>query len=572
MTAAIEQAVAAQEQAIAAAAPLFVRACPGAGKTHVIVSRHLRGPSASLRHGRALLSFTRAAAAQMRRRCHREGRPEAAAFPHYIGTLDAFIWDVLVVPHLSAGTPLRLLDSWDRVQAEVKLDRTVPLSGFTFQRDPGADQDTIRQDLLSREHSRLISGSNYPWDTWVKVALDVRKAQYQAGYVTGHESRLLALKYLGAGESVAGPLRSRFAEIVVDEAQDCSVTDLEILDRLRRIGIPLVVVADPDQMIYGWRDADLARLHALKTQLGQTLELNGNWRSSRTVCLLAATLRSSNRPPDSSVCPPRIEAPVLLLPTAFPRGGTARHVPTGRSVVDVFLDHARTYEVEPADCLITAYSRTHLPAKNRRPDGNAATMLAHAWRVVHSATADPALVDDACRIGARLLLRYWYPDAPAQGSLEARCTAAGVEFGDIVRRAYGFLSALPQPHAAWSKDVNATLKSRARPPGAIPRSVVGQLRGTPENIRTAVATPMPFRSDNIHQVKGDEHPGVLLLVPDDDANLRWISGDPGADELLRNWYVAVTRAQRLIAVGIQQDHVDALARHLHSRQVPFQVI
>jgi DNA helicase-2/ATP-dependent DNA helicase PcrA len=151
MTSIVERATSAQERAITAAAPLFVRACPGAGKSHVIVSRHLRGPSVALRHGRALLSFTRAAATQMRRRCHREGRPEATTFPHDIGTLDAFIWDVLVVPYLSASKPLRLLDSWDRVQAEVKLDRTVPLSGFTFQRAPGAGYESIRQDLLSRD-------------------------------------------------------------------------------------------------------------------------------------------------------------------------------------------------------------------------------------------------------------------------------------------------------------------------------------------------------------------------------------------------------------------------------------
>jgi superfamily I DNA/RNA helicase len=201
MTLEVEQAVAAQERAITAAAPLFVRACPGAGKTHVIVARHLRGPSVQLRQGRALLSFTRAAAAQMRRRCQLEGRPEAAAFPHYIGTLDAFIWDVLVEPHRPAGSPLRLLDSWDRVQAEVTLDRTIPLSGFTFQRDLGASQDTIRQDLMSREHDRLISGSEYSWDIWAKAALDERKAQFNAGYITGYESRLFALQYLVSRDS-----------------------------------------------------------------------------------------------------------------------------------------------------------------------------------------------------------------------------------------------------------------------------------------------------------------------------------------------------------------------------------
>jgi DNA helicase-2/ATP-dependent DNA helicase PcrA len=156
-----QEAVSRQEEAITATAPLFVRACPGAGKTHVIVSRHLRGPAVALRQGRALLSFTRAAAAQMRRRCHSEGRPEAARFPHNVGTLDAFIWDVLVTPHLPAGENLQLIDTWDRVQAEVTLDRSVPLSGFTFQRDPTTGQELIRHDLLAPDHERLIAGSRH---------------------------------------------------------------------------------------------------------------------------------------------------------------------------------------------------------------------------------------------------------------------------------------------------------------------------------------------------------------------------------------------------------------------------
>ncbi|GAA2617652.1 UvrD-helicase domain-containing protein [Paractinoplanes durhamensis] len=566
MNAVFEQAVAAQERAIAAKAPLFVRACPGAGKTHVIVSRHLRGPSVTLRHGRALLSFTRAAATQMRRRCHRDARPEATAFPHYIGTLDAFIWDALVTPHLPANRPLQLLDSWERVQAEVNLDRPIPLSGFTFARDPKTGQESIRRDLLSHEHTLLINSSRYGWDRWVSAAMETRKAQFQAGYVTGHESRLLALRYLSAGEHVTGPLRSRFAEIVVDEAQDCSVTDVEIMTALHRLGIPLVVVADPDQMIYSWRDAELRTLRDLAVELGQTVELNGNWRSSRTICQAAATLRSGARPPDSAVRPPQVEPPLILLPTQFPKSGAATHASTGRPIVEAFLDHAQVHGIQPADCLITAHSRSYLPAKNRRPSGNNATMLAHAWHVIRSGTADQALVDDACRIAARMLLRYWYPDAPVNGSVEARCTAAGVEFAGIVRRAYGFVYRLPEPHTSWITDVNTALKSASRPPGANPRGRTGQLGGKPPKPRTATATA-PFRSDNIHQVKGDEHPAVLLLAPDNDVSSRWISGDPGADESLRGWYVAVTRAQRLIAIGVRTDQVEPLTAYLTARRV-----
>jgi DNA helicase-2/ATP-dependent DNA helicase PcrA len=409
------------------------------------------------------------------------------------------------------------------------------------------------------------------WNRWAQAAFNVRNATYKSGYATGHESRLLALKYLESGERITGPLRSRFAEVVVDEAQDCSVTDLDIIDRIRDIGIPVVVVADPDQMIYGWRDADPVRLAALEADLGQTLNLTGNWRSSNAVCQLAATLRTGNRPPDLAVRPPLTEPPVILIPTDFPKSGAARHASSQRPLVEVFLDHAQTYAIDARDCLITAYRRAHLPAKSRRPAGNSATRLAHAWRVIHSAIADPDLVDEACRTGARLLMRYWYPDASVTGSLETRCTAVDVRFGDIARHSYAFLYALPTPHADWQKDVNTTLKNWPRPPSAAPRGVVGQLRGKPEGLKALTSAAALYRSDNIHQVKGDEHKAVLLLLPDDDAGPRWIDGNPSDDELLRNWYVAVTRAQHLLAIAIQPNHLDQLTAHLTAKQIPHRI-
>ncbi|KWW97663.1 hypothetical protein TH66_19175 [Carbonactinospora thermoautotrophica] len=72
-----QDAKAQQEQVAAAPAPLFVPACPGAGKTHTIVRRHIIQPAASaLRGGRALISFTRVAAGEPRARCLQENRPD----------------------------------------------------------------------------------------------------------------------------------------------------------------------------------------------------------------------------------------------------------------------------------------------------------------------------------------------------------------------------------------------------------------------------------------------------------------------------------------------------------------
>jgi DNA helicase-2/ATP-dependent DNA helicase PcrA len=568
MNIAAEQAVAAQHRAITTRAPLYIRACPGAGKTHVIVTRHLRGPATTLRGGRALLSYTRAAAQQIRDRCHRLGRPDATDYPHYIGTLDGFIWNHLVIPHRSPHRALQLLDSWDRLNAQVTLNhRTVPLSAFTFTCQPGTYADDIRRDLLPQAYVRLIKSSSRSWDDWIREAYNVRRAYCTRGYVTGHEARQLALQHLDRHPDLVATLRSRFTEIVIDEAQDCSATDLQILGRLHRLGMPLVVVADPDQTIYGWRDADPARLAALEYDLGTTITLDGNWRSTSAVCQLASTLRTGSRPPDIAVRSMATDPPVLLLPAVFTRTGN-RHLPSGRPVTEIFLQHARRHGISPQQCLTTAHRRAHLPIARQMAGGNPATRLAHAWHVSHSATADPDAIDGACRTTARMLLRYWYPHLDQSASLEDVCAAAALDIDLVARHAFAFLHALPEPGPNWPKYVNEQLKNSRRPPGAAPQRTIGYLRGAASHPSHTGDTDGPCPTENVHQVKGSEYEAVLLLAPDDDAGNRWVDADPAADEQLRIWYVAVTRAQRLLAIGLAAEQLPAITEHLRERHVP----
>ena len=56
-------------------------------------------------------------------------------------------------------------------------------------------------------------------------------------------------------------------------------------------GLPLVVVADPDQAIYGFRGAATHALTSLAGRLGRH-DLTHNWRSTTVICKVAATLRS----------------------------------------------------------------------------------------------------------------------------------------------------------------------------------------------------------------------------------------------------------------------------------------
>src|SRR5260221_14235394 len=77
----------------------FITACPGAGKTRVMVERaRLLLGGRPMGRGIAFLSFTIAAVSELEDRLRREGLVDTPAFPHFLGTFDPFPWQFLITP------------------------------------------------------------------------------------------------------------------------------------------------------------------------------------------------------------------------------------------------------------------------------------------------------------------------------------------------------------------------------------------------------------------------------------------------------------------------------------------
>ncbi|MFF7903644.1 UvrD-helicase domain-containing protein [Streptomyces sp. NPDC007920] len=564
-----------QQAAMAVAAPAYVAACPGAGKTHVITNRHLQSRRRRLRKGRALISFTRVARDQMARRCRSAGRADLVQAPHFIGTLDSFLWEFLVKPRRAAPPTPRLLESWASIKAPVQgTDREINLHRFPMTIDPSYREarEAVAWDKLDYDTRQLIKDTSYSRAQWEKKIFETRKAWCDEGYLTGHEARVLALWNLRHAKTAAAllpPLLSRFAEVVVDEAQDCSAADLAILQLLHDAGLPLVLVGDPDQAIYAWRGAEPRALQSFAAQLSPAPHrLTGNWRSSPVICRLASTLRTGQRPPDTSVVRDD-DIPVLVLPTRFVNSGSRHlHAPTGAGIVDAFRTLAEEYAVPAKDCLVTAYKYATLPGITReKPNTKAITSLAWARTVTHTPSASGDDLARACAVAVRVLFGYWYPGetgGPDRITARHRLSA-----GQVNRTAFAFLHSLPAPHREWGPQVWQAMKAWPALPGAAPQGRKGRPAGKPTVSRPQAATGI--RTNIVHQLKGDEADGVLLLLPDAGSVQRWATADPATDEVLRVWYVAVTRARRLAAVALPDEESDQLARLLVERQVPFRV-
>ncbi|MBI5142017.1 MAG: UvrD-helicase domain-containing protein [Nitrospirae bacterium] len=123
-----------QQKVIYHESSAFITACPGAGKTRVMVerARHMLRTNHNGR-GVAFLSFTRAAVSELEERLRQEALLCSPVFPHFIGTFDSFIWQFVVAPFGITGieaVPRLIPDKGCRIVQPFEKAQPLPLSCF----------------------------------------------------------------------------------------------------------------------------------------------------------------------------------------------------------------------------------------------------------------------------------------------------------------------------------------------------------------------------------------------------------------------------------------------------------
>jgi superfamily I DNA/RNA helicase len=110
--------------------------------------------------------------------------------------------------------------------------------------------------------------------------------------------------YLAVADLLAVPghraaMQQRFRYVLVDEFQDLNGAQLALIDILSRPRRNLFVVGDDDQLIYGWRHADIAGILDFHERLppppwSATYTLGTNYRCSRSVVRASSRLVRNN--------------------------------------------------------------------------------------------------------------------------------------------------------------------------------------------------------------------------------------------------------------------------------------
>jgi len=276
--------------------PLLIIAGAGAGKTKTITHRiaHLieRGiPGSSI----LAVTFTNKAAGEMQGRVrallgNRGGFPLVATF-HSLGVR------LLREFHKEAGVE-RGFSIWDRddslraVKQELKRLETEEWTPRQILGDISREKGGGRSLREYRElaGTRREQAVALVWERYEQVLTAESGLDFD-------DLIIRTLSLLKNSPKVLTLLQNRWHYITVDEYQDTSAAQYELIKLLSGERANLCVVGDLDQCIYTWRQAEIENLLSFERVFpnAKVVRLEQNYRSTRTILAAANAVIEKNR-------------------------------------------------------------------------------------------------------------------------------------------------------------------------------------------------------------------------------------------------------------------------------------
>lgn len=272
---------------------------PGSGKTEVLVQRAIRVLETPGKQpcGVLALTFTATAAANFRRRV--EAALGGSQWRLTTDTFHNFSLGLLKEDSEGGGhePPLTVYDSdEDRL---VAIERAVIREGFAVSEAHGRTElqsllqeiGQLMADLVSPEEAprSFVPGSVIPVDliyaAYERTLLKLRAVDFPG--------MLLGAYHLVRRQPAIGKrLRALYQQVLVDDGQDMSRAQYEILRQLFGSGLSNVLLAcDPQQSTHGFAEADPSLVDRFASEFkATTSRLNGNYRCAGRITALASRL------------------------------------------------------------------------------------------------------------------------------------------------------------------------------------------------------------------------------------------------------------------------------------------
>ncbi|ATD70116.1 UvrD-helicase domain-containing protein [Gordonia sp. 1D] len=549
----------------------WFEACPGAGKTRAIVERFRRRSADEPRLGVALVSFTNAATDVVKQRC--ADSPELWEAPNFVGTIDTFVNRFIVAPSYKfrVGKVPAFRANLDHEPGSnvTAAGERAELAWFDFDEYGKAELKPGKCDDVKRSKALWRLKKQRPKCRALERAAEAAWSELsRQGVVTAGESRRRMSEYLADEETrgiLAEIVRYRFAEVIVDEAQDSDASDIELFIFLRECGVRLVLVGDPDQSIFEFRarkkDATDGQPEVLRftPQLESPEPLNDNWRSSPAICAISGSLRHSGQVNRAIGPNLNCDFPIHLLQYS----DEANLAPTIIGVLE-------QYQLDPSDVVVLAHwgevaMRAAGAGEKKKPSTSAlfrvATNINELQDLNRPGRERRRALGDLTKLlrNTNRETRGW--------TWEEYLDSIRMSRSEMDYRVLDLAMRAPKPFAGTPSDLLKYLDGCRESQAAIGWSsarLVADVKW-PE-MPTPSADALKYST--VHSYKGRESTAVALVLPRNSAGIEdWVNGSQSPNR--RMLYVGVTRAQRLLILVTHADVSEAVVRMLGDADVNF---
>ncbi|HET7094847.1 MAG TPA: UvrD-helicase domain-containing protein, partial [Thermomicrobiales bacterium] len=281
-----------RDAVLATSGPVLVVAGPGSGKTRVLthrvawlIERDGVYPSEIL-----AVTFTNKAAREMRTRVEAllGGRDVAGLT---MGTFHSFGVRLLrqnpglVADRLGVLPNFVIYDDADQADIAKKSIVAVGLDPKQIAPRRVLGRISAAKSLMLTPEEFASAAETYDDEVIARIYKEYERALRKANAVDFDDLLVLPIRLFDAAPSVLERYQRQYRHILVDEYQDTNRVQYVLVAALADIHRNLFVVGDPDQSIYGWRQADIRNILDFKTDYpdAREIHLELNYRSTRRI-------------------------------------------------------------------------------------------------------------------------------------------------------------------------------------------------------------------------------------------------------------------------------------------------